>query len=403
MSSGGCNEFQRELSAYLDDEVTPARRVAITAHLASCAACGQRLAGLRELAAAVAAQPRAQPAADLLVGVRERLQRSEHRPWWQTLFRPFWFKVPLEVTAVIAVALFAAFFLRSPRPPPAGDEDTFAYKARIAEPVAEAEETPARSAYFEQLERDEAQPAPVPLTTALGELRSAPAPATSRPGPVAAPDGTARLAKLKDESTAAAGTAPVTLELGLVEEKRAEPAPAKRSVVAQVQTKALAARKSASDVADSGSRQEQDRLGSVATAAPAAGLPAAVVGLAAASEAEGRRLVAAVANELGGRLVAPEATRDARLSKDLIGVVWVDLPADQVAAFQARLVGPTGRDNRPEMLSLVVQSDRETARTTTDGGALAGSLIAGKAGKAEERQAGGARVLVAVELRQSVK
>ena len=65
-----CQNIQPDLSAYVDGELTPSRRAEIEAHVASCPDCQRELAGLRTLAAGVAALPRLQPAPRFLAEVR---------------------------------------------------------------------------------------------------------------------------------------------------------------------------------------------------------------------------------------------------------------------------------------------------------------------------------------------
>ena len=120
-----CQDIQPELSAYLDGELAPSRRAEIEAHVASCPHCQRELAGLRMLAAGVAALPRLQPAPRFLAEVRRKIALG-HEPesisWAGYLFRPFWLKVPLEAAAVIVIGMFAVRFIRLM---PAGNVTTF--------------------------------------------------------------------------------------------------------------------------------------------------------------------------------------------------------------------------------------------------------------------------------------
>ncbi len=56
-----CQEIQQELSAYVDGELASSLRAEIEAHLASCRRLPARMAGLRALAAGVAALPHCNP------------------------------------------------------------------------------------------------------------------------------------------------------------------------------------------------------------------------------------------------------------------------------------------------------------------------------------------------------
>jgi hypothetical protein len=120
-----CRDIQPDLSAYLDGELAPSRRAEIEAHVTSCPRCQRELAGLRTLAAGVAALPRLQPAPRFLAEVRRKIAQGhapESIPWADYLFRPFWLKVPLEAAAVIVIAMFAVRFMK---PMPAGNVTTF--------------------------------------------------------------------------------------------------------------------------------------------------------------------------------------------------------------------------------------------------------------------------------------
>jgi Putative zinc-finger len=114
----GCRDIQEELSAYVDGELTPARRADIEAHVASCAPCRQKLAELKAVAAGVAALPKMQPATGFLADVRRKIEGAEKPEpvaWQDYLFRPYWLKVPLEVAVVITMVTFA---MRYEWPPP---------------------------------------------------------------------------------------------------------------------------------------------------------------------------------------------------------------------------------------------------------------------------------------------
>ena len=115
-----CQDIQPDLSAYVDGELAPSRRAEIETHVASCSRCQRELAGLKTLAAGVAALPRLQPAPRFLAEVRRKIAQG-HGPesisWTDYLFRPFWLKVPLEAAAVILVGMFAVRFMK---PMPAG-------------------------------------------------------------------------------------------------------------------------------------------------------------------------------------------------------------------------------------------------------------------------------------------
>jgi len=113
-----CDVIQPELSAYVDGELAPRQREVVEAHLASCARCAQVLAELKTVAAGTAALPRLQTAPQFLAQVRAKIRRGEAPEmltWFDHLFRPFSLKIPMEVAALIVIALLVIHF-ELPRP-----------------------------------------------------------------------------------------------------------------------------------------------------------------------------------------------------------------------------------------------------------------------------------------------
>ncbi len=113
-----CRDCQPEWSAYLDGEVSSARRAALERHLADCPDCRAELEVLRQVAGGVRALPRIQPPAGFLAEVRRKLDAAEDRSWISRLFVPVWPKVPLEALAAM-VLLFGLVILVTPRHRPA--------------------------------------------------------------------------------------------------------------------------------------------------------------------------------------------------------------------------------------------------------------------------------------------
>jgi len=108
-----CDIIHAGLSAYVDGELTPHRREWVEAHLASCPRCREALAELKALAVGVATLPKMQPPPRFLAEVRRKIARGDNPEaltWRDYLFRPFWIKVPLELAAVVAVALLVMQF-----------------------------------------------------------------------------------------------------------------------------------------------------------------------------------------------------------------------------------------------------------------------------------------------------
>ncbi len=164
-----CDIIQPELSAYVDGELTPHRREWVEAHLASCPRCREVLAELKTLAVGVATLPKMQPPPRFLAEVRRKIARGDNPEaltWRDYLFRPFWIKVPLELAAVVAVALLVMQF-RQQAP---------------VETVASDRLAPAENSGNDQL--------PVPEMEAKSEQPAAAesTPAPRPPSPAAAPE-----------------------------------------------------------------------------------------------------------------------------------------------------------------------------------------------------------------------
>lgn len=81
MASLPCSSVQ-ELSAHLDGELSPTARAALEAHLASCPACGARLAELRVVGEALRRRYEAQAEATDFSGFRQAVlaRLRPHRP-----------------------------------------------------------------------------------------------------------------------------------------------------------------------------------------------------------------------------------------------------------------------------------------------------------------------------------
>jgi hypothetical protein len=172
-----CDVVRPELSAYLDGELAPHRRELVEAHLASCPQCQEALAELKTLAAGVAALPKLQPSPRFLAEVRRKIARGD-RPealtWRDALFRPFWIKVPLEIAALAAVAIFM-MRLEEQQPLEMVASDQFAQAENSGNDQSPSPEMEAKS---EQPAATEPAPAPLPSPPAAApenEVSTAPA------------------------------------------------------------------------------------------------------------------------------------------------------------------------------------------------------------------------------------
>jgi anti-sigma factor RsiW len=113
--------WTERLSEYLDDEMAPAEREALEAHLKDCAECADTLAGLRRVTLRARALGDGPPARDLWPAIAAQLVDSR-----ELRFRsPGRFEVPLPALAAAAVAFLIIggsliWLLRSPAATPSG-------------------------------------------------------------------------------------------------------------------------------------------------------------------------------------------------------------------------------------------------------------------------------------------
>jgi anti-sigma factor RsiW len=73
------DHYTGQLSDYLDDELAPAERAAVEAHLAACRECAVTLEELRAVVARAAALPARPPVEDLWPGIEPRLTGARDR------------------------------------------------------------------------------------------------------------------------------------------------------------------------------------------------------------------------------------------------------------------------------------------------------------------------------------
>ena len=99
------------LSEYMDDELTPAERAALEAHLRSCRTCAATLEELRDVVAHAATLPARPPANDLWAGIEPQLSASGREgsvlPFRARATRRFSFTLPQLAAAGIALMVMS--------------------------------------------------------------------------------------------------------------------------------------------------------------------------------------------------------------------------------------------------------------------------------------------------------
>lgn len=109
-----CQELRDELSAFLDQEVSPERRAAIELHLGRCDACAREVEAWRGAIGAVAGLPRVRVPAGLAESIRVRLVAAERE--LPRIRRFAHLRRALAACAAVA-AVLAVVLVRAPRTP----------------------------------------------------------------------------------------------------------------------------------------------------------------------------------------------------------------------------------------------------------------------------------------------
>jgi hypothetical protein len=105
-----CEEVQEYLSDLLDKTLAVDRAVEIKDHLNSCSLCTEEMARLAECQRLVSSLPAVDPPAGFATRVMAKVREAENSPGlWQRLFFPFQIRIPLQATAVVLIAVLAAY------------------------------------------------------------------------------------------------------------------------------------------------------------------------------------------------------------------------------------------------------------------------------------------------------
>jgi len=102
-----CQEFQQELSAYLDDQLAPEVKSELEAHLRLCPSCQQELELFRATVQAVQTLPTPQAPQDFLIKLRRRIEeQAEYQPV------SFWNRITTKLVAhpsLLAITMVMLF------------------------------------------------------------------------------------------------------------------------------------------------------------------------------------------------------------------------------------------------------------------------------------------------------
>ena len=105
-----CEEVQKYLSDFLDKSLDVERTQEIEDHLAACSLCSEEVASLAECHRLVSGLPVVEPPVGFTNRVMAEVREAAHpASLWERLFLPLRIKIPLQATAVVLIAVLAAY------------------------------------------------------------------------------------------------------------------------------------------------------------------------------------------------------------------------------------------------------------------------------------------------------
>ena len=105
-----CAEVQKYLSDFLDKSLDNERARAIEDHLAACSRCSEEMTSLAECQRLVSGLPAVELPLGFTNRVMARVREAANPPsLWERLFLPLQIKIPLQATAVVLIAVLAAY------------------------------------------------------------------------------------------------------------------------------------------------------------------------------------------------------------------------------------------------------------------------------------------------------
>ena len=105
-----CEEVQKHLSDFLDSSFEVERAQEIEDHLAACSLCSEEVASLAACQRLVSGLPVVEPPVGFTTRVMARVREAAHpASLWERLFLPLRIKIPLQATAVVLIAILAAY------------------------------------------------------------------------------------------------------------------------------------------------------------------------------------------------------------------------------------------------------------------------------------------------------
>jgi Predicted integral membrane protein (DUF2275)/Putative zinc-finger len=113
-----CQEVQKYLSDFLDESLDVEHSQTVSNHLAACAPCSEEMASLAECQRLVSGLPEVEPPVGFSNRVMAYVREAAPKPsLWERLFSPLRSKIPLQATAVVLIAVLAAYVYQKEKEP----------------------------------------------------------------------------------------------------------------------------------------------------------------------------------------------------------------------------------------------------------------------------------------------
>jgi hypothetical protein len=113
-----CQEVQKYLSDFLDESLDVEHSQTVSNHLAACALCSEEMASLAECQRLVSGLPEVEPPVGFSNRVMAYVREAAPKPsLWERLFSPLRSKIPLQATAVVLIAVLAAYVYQKEKEP----------------------------------------------------------------------------------------------------------------------------------------------------------------------------------------------------------------------------------------------------------------------------------------------
>jgi hypothetical protein len=147
-----CEDFQAELSAWIDGESTGEGRARLAAHLPACSACAETLRALQNISALLRSLPVPRAPASITQPAMHQVRAMGHEPAARRMsrmgaaFRPVRRSIGIAVTGLAAAIAIAVLFGRHELAKSPTASDSQGYHLSSA-PDAASDATPAGSGY----------------------------------------------------------------------------------------------------------------------------------------------------------------------------------------------------------------------------------------------------------------